>query len=201
MRPIAPSLARPLAAALATIVAFSQPASAAPLKGTDAQAMLFSGEGVKVAINQGAGLSETDAKTLRILVESNGFNYYGAIAFSPDDGIMSESLQGAFNYHDVNNASRVAIAACNAAKKPASRPCIVGAQVFPSGYKPGRFQISQAATAEFGRYLQTEGARALAISASTGGFGFGAGASAEAAALQACRKEAKRNDCRVVVKD
>ena len=59
-----------------------------------AEGMLFGADTARVAVNPRAALSEEDEQMLRLLVESNEFTYYGAIAFAPGDGIVSPSLQG-----------------------------------------------------------------------------------------------------------
>lgn len=191
---------RPFALALAAALTMSQTAGAAPIDAHTARAMLYpEGTGVRMAINEQARLSETDEKTLRILVESNAFGYFGAIAFSPDEGLMTEALQGAFDFHDVNAASQAAIAACNAVRKPGTAPCIVAAQVFPQGYAPGRLELSQSASAALAG--GANGGTALAASRASGAYGLGSGAEAGAAALAACNAKAPQKDCRVVIED
>ncbi len=204
MRPFARALVRAAArpAAMAAALTMSQMAAAAPIDGETARGMLYpEGTGARIALNGQAALSETDQKTLRILVETNGFGYFGAIAFSPDEGLMTEALQGAFDFHDVSAASAAAVAACNALRAPGTRPCIVAAQVFPDGYRAGRLEVSQSAGAAFAAQAGASGDTALAASRASGAFGLGTGAGAGAAALAACNAKAPKRDCRVVIEN
>ncbi|MDF0600063.1 5-aminolevulic acid synthase [Psychromarinibacter sp. C21-152] len=175
-------------------------AAAQPIDGETAAPMLF-GDAVSVAVNPGAGLNEKDAEIVDILVRSNDFSYYGAIAFSPEEGLMSESLQGAFNFHDVQTASRAALAACSQAKQPGTEACVVAAQLFPRGYQPRTFQLSQDATAAFADYAESDGPKAIALSASTGAYGIGTGGDAQAQAVAECNAQAGARDCRIAVAD
>ncbi|WP_425050241.1 5-aminolevulic acid synthase [Psychromarinibacter sp. S121] len=189
--------------ALAILAAAALPAAAAaqPIGGDAAEEMLFSADAARVAINPRAGLSPEEDQTLRLLVESNGFTYYGAIAFAPGDGIMSESLQGAFNYHDVETASRTALLACEAMRSPDAGACILALQLFPSGYAPRAFQLSQDATRAFAKMRAAGEETAFAISATTGAFGVGTGQAADLKALSACQDTVGADDCAVVVSD
>ncbi len=188
--------------AFAALAALPVAATAQAISGSDAGRLLFSGAGPAVAINPNAGLSELDRKTVEILIRTNDIaKYYGVIAFSPDEGLAARATQGAFNYHDVNTAAGVAIAECNRVRTRGSRPCIVAAQLLPSGYRSRPFQLSQDATNAFAEYSRIPGAKAMAASRSTGSFAVAQGATALGAAVAACNKAAPRNDCAIVVKD
>lgn len=176
-------------------------AAAEPVSGKDARRMLFSDRGTEVVLNASAELSETDRKTIDTLVRSNGFKYYGAIAFSPSQGLLSESLQGAFNYHDPGAAAAAALRACEAARLAGASPCVVAAQVMPRRWSAQPLQLSQDATAAFQDYRRDRGEKAIAVSYGSGGFGIGTGAGAEAAALASCNAASSTGDCVIVVRD
>lgn len=192
---------RPVLLSLAAALVVPGLAAAQAITGETAKPMLFSATGVNVAVNPGAGLNEKDAEVLDILVKTNDFKYYGAIAFSPDQGLMSESLQGAFNFHDIQAASRAALTACTRAKARGSAACVVAAQIFPRGYTSRSFQLSQDATAAFDNYESVSEDKAIALSRATGAYGIGTGSDAEAEAVSKCNANANTRDCRIVVRD
>jgi hypothetical protein len=176
-------------------------ASAQPKAGAAVEGQLFDAGGAALAVNKAAGLDAEARGMLETLVAANGFKYYGAIAFSPDEGLVSESLQGAFNYHDINAAAAAALSACGKAKKPASAGCILAAQILPRGYSPRGFQLSQDATAAFAGYRKAGQGGALAISPVSGAYGVARGAAAGPEALAACNAKAPRRDCVLAVRD
>ncbi|MAQ85583.1 MAG: 5-aminolevulic acid synthase [Maritimibacter sp.] len=190
-----------LTASSLAVAGLATAVTAQPIDGAAAEGMLFGADTARVAVNPRAALSEEDEQMLRLLVESNEFTYYGAIAFAPGDGIVSPSLQGAFNYHDVDTASRTALTACEAARSPDAGACILALQLFPSGYAPRAFQLSQDATRAFGAMRDAGGEQAFAVSTTTGAFGAGTGQGADLKALSACQQTEGATDCAVVVKD
>jgi hypothetical protein len=170
-----------------------------------ARRALFSPGGAEVVINAAAGLAEADVRTLKVLVKTNRLKYYGAIAFSPDEGLLSEALQGAFDFHSTEAASVGALAACNAARKAGTAECMVAATITPKRWKPDRaLQLSASATEVFKAFRKGRGPRALAISAQTGAYGVAKGEGAEALALTDCNAAAKipdYEDCEIVIRD
>ncbi|WP_172293927.1 5-aminolevulic acid synthase [Pseudoruegeria sp. HB172150] len=176
-------------------------AFAQPLTGAEAKDLLFNADELVVAVNPAAELSDKDRNTLDILVESNGFGYYGAISFAPEEGLLSESLQGAFNFHSVEDANAAARAACEASRKPDGSPCIIAAQLLPQRWRPARFQLSQDATRAFEGYLEEAGEKALASSSTTGAFAVGTGEDAESTALEECNARAPDKDCVIALRN
>lgn len=128
---------------------------------------------------------------------ASGQPYYGAIAFSPDEGIMVEATVAAVNHHSVEAAEAAALRDCDAKRKGAA-PCAVAVVLRPDGWEARAFQVSQAATEALRKDYGRSGARALAVSTSTGAFGLGAGEGAAEVAVIACAK-AGATDCAVVV--
>jgi hypothetical protein len=177
-------------------------AGADPVDGNAARKMLFSPRTAEVDINQAAGLSETDKTTLAAMVRMNGLKYYGAIAFSPDEGLVSEALQGAFNFHGVGPAEVAALAACNKARKGGTAPCVIAATVLPKRWKERPLQLSQDATATFAVYRKGRGEKAIAISLSSGAYGMAKGDGSAAKAMSDCTAKANgATDCIIVIAD
>ena len=139
-----------------------------------------------------------DQATLLAQVAS-GQPYYGAIAFSPDEGIMVEATVAAVNHHTVEAAEAAAMRDCDAKRKGAE-PCAVAVVLRPDGWEALPFQLSQAATEALRKDYGRSGRRAMAVSATTGAFGLGAGEAAAEVAIAACAK-AGATDCAVVVAD
>ena len=108
--------------------------------------------------------------------------YYGAIAVSPDEGIMVKATVAAANYHTTEAASAAALKGCNAARQGA-RQCEVVALIRPRGWQPHPVQLSAAATEDFEANYRGRGAKAFAISTVTGDWGLGTSA---AEATQKC---------------
>jgi hypothetical protein len=128
-----------------------------------------------------------------------GQPYYGAIAFSPDEGIMVEATVAAVNHHSVEAAEAAALGDCNA-KRKGKEPCAVAVVLRPDGWEARPLQLSQSATEALRKDYGRSGRRALAVSAATGAFGIGAGEGAAEVAVAACAK-AGATDCTVVVAD
>lgn len=188
---------------LATLAAMllAGAAEAQVLDGDTARAQLFDTRGYALQIN--ANLAPRDRETVKALVPLMGqqlsvpVTYYSAIAYSPGDGLVSESLQAAMNHHSPASAAAAAVAACERARA-SSTPCQVAAQIVPRGYQVRGFTLSQGASAAVaGDYRRARSPKALAISPAGGGWGIGAG---DAQAVAACARSGAR-DCRVVIRD
>lgn len=136
-------------------------------------------------------LSATDLAILEQLVNTQ--KYYAAVAIAPGMGLASVATMAAANYHDEENARRVALEGCNDART--SGPiCVVVLVIRPQGWEPGRaLQLNTDASAALRRdYRRIGRQRALAISELTGNWGMGED---EATAIANCGQE----DCRAVV--
>lgn len=168
-------------------------AAAEPVTGKAAKKMLFAPLKAEVQILPAAGLPRDQAAILQSVGAAQ--LYYGAIAISPEKGLMSETTVAAANYHDVAAAAVAALAGCNAAK-PGKKDCVVAAVIRPKGWKDKGLSLSSAATAGFKADYPATGA-ALAISAGSGAWGIGADA---AEAIAACvRRNLAAPDCAVVI--
>lgn len=182
---------------LAMGLAAAVQAAAQPVDGRAARDALFAPKGSSVAIVRGV-LPEEQAQLLAGV--AGGQAYYGAIAVSPDEGLMSEATVAAVNHHSIESAAAAAVRDCNARKKGRA-DCVVAALIRPRGYQEGRaLQLSAMATEAFRSDYGRSGPRALAASPATGQFGIGKGADAAAAALAACAAGGA-TDCAVVVAD
>ncbi|MGI9391802.1 MAG: hypothetical protein ACR2O1_17245 [Boseongicola sp.] len=126
--------------------------------------------------------------------------YYSSIAYSPDEGLVSDALQGAFNFHTTEAADAAAIAACNKARKRGAKRCQLAARIVPKKYKPRELTLSYDATDAFSRRFRREKApKSFAISLATGAWGMG---KSDAMAIAACEKEASsKADCQIVIRD
>jgi hypothetical protein len=170
-------------------------AGAEPLTGKEAKKLLFAPGKAVAEMVAGTGLSEADLAALKSVAETQA--YYGAIALSPDEGMMSEATVAAVNYHDTDAATAAALAECNA-KKTGKAECLVVALIRPKGWKAPGFGLSSDATAAFKGYDRKAGA--MAISPATGAWGMAAGDGAAEAALADCAaKNDKATDCAVAI--
>ena len=160
------------------------------IDGKTAKKALFAPVKAEVEILAAAGLPDDQAAALEMVGGQQ--LYYGAIAISPDEGLMSEATVAAANYHDTDAASKVALAECNA-KKTGKADCVVAALIRPKGWKDKGFQLSSDATAGF----KADASGALAVSVSTGAWGIGADADAAIAACAAKNDQTK--DCTAVI--
>ena len=153
----------------------------------DARDLLFAEDGsVEWEVIADPAIDPADAATLDILNTIQPQPYYAALALAPDAGVASEVTALAANFHDEENARSAALAACEANRAGAGRPCIVGLVIRPSEWEPGRpLQLSaQATDALISDYRALpRRARAFAISPSTGQFGIG---DSRDAAIAAC---------------
>jgi hypothetical protein len=180
------------------VLAMGQIASADVLNGKAAKKVLFSGDGVAVEVLKQPFLVDNQAEIVGTAASQQP--YYGAIAASPDEGLLSEATIAAANYHSVEAASVAALAACDGARK-GKTACVIVALVRPEGWEPRPLQLSVEATSAFRKDYGGKGG-ALAVSASTGASGMAKGDDAAARAIAACAsKLAGINDCSVVVAD
>lgn len=175
------------------------PAAAQVLDTREARKELFSLRGYEVVVAE--GLSKTDAATVRAIVPlmaeqlRQPVRYYAAIAFSPGDGLVHESLQAAMNFHSIDAARSAAAAACTPLRSAGAPPCAIAAVIVPKSFKPAGLTLSLDATAAFDKtFRRAPSPKAFAISRTTGAFGTG---SSDGAALSACGVA----DCEVVIRD
>jgi len=178
-------------------------AMAEPMDGRSAKKMLYSPRGGQIEVLAQDFLTEADVKTLRTLAKVDGFKtlyYYGAIAASPRDGVLHESIHAAIDHHSVEAAGKQAVAGCNA-KRTGGAKCVVVALIRPKKWTEDRpLQLSATATEAFRKvYSRGRGPKAMAISPGTGKYGIGKGDGAVDAALSACSKDA--DDCEIVIQD
>lgn len=162
----------------------------------EARRLVFAERGaVEVEVIDHDSLSDTDRAILQSPQLSGAVSYYGAIAIAPGMGLASEATVAAANFHDEENARRVALEGCEA-QRSSGPSCIVVMVVRPEGWEPGRgLQLNTEATAALrGEYRRLGRSRAMAISEATGQWGIGAD---EETALANCGQE----DCRVVVRN
>lgn len=173
-------------------------ATAQTLNGKAAKAALFPPQGAEAEMHAEAGLPQDQVALLKTVAE--GQPYYGAIAISPAEGLMSEATVAAANHHSVEAATVAALASCNARRK-AEAPCAVAALIRPTGWEARPLQLSAEASAGFAKdYPRRKGA--MAVSASTGAWGIAKGAVAAEAAVAACKaKNAAATDCTLLIAD
>jgi hypothetical protein len=187
------------------VLGLASGASAAePIGGQKASLELFDTSGIGLQLSQ--SLSEKERATITTLIplieQQTGMKakFYGALAYAPDEGLVSEALQGAFNFHTVEAADQAAIAACMTSKRATSGECRLAARILPPGYQKRAVSLSHDATRVFfDRYIFLRGAKFFAVSRATGAWAM---APTESAALAACAQDAKgANDCAVIIED
>lgn len=153
----------------------------------EARELVFAEDGaVEWEVIPDESLSEADMATLDQLNRVQPQPYYGALAVAPDEGLASPVTALAANYHDEENASAAALAACEANRGEEGAPCIVALVIRPEGWEPGRgLQLSSEATAALREEYRAlpRRSRALAISPSTGQWAVG---ESRAAAIASC---------------
>lgn len=178
----------------------SSSAFAEPLTGRDARKELFRPGPIEVEVLDLAFLTEQDKAVLDQIAQQQ--RYYGAIAFGPDDGLLSESLMGAFNYHDVDVAMKAAMTGCEKQRAGAAA-CEVVAVLRPKGWEAGRaLSLSGDATEAYqADYRRAKTPKALAISPSTGLFAVALEAPATETALESCEAAAQAGDCEIILVD
>ena len=183
---------------VALTAGLAQMAMADVLTGKAAKKALFAGSDVAVEVTKHSFLVDEQPQIVGSVASQQP--YYGAIAVSPDEGLMSEATLAAANYHNVEAASVAALAGCDAVRTGAA-PCVIVAVVRPKGWEARPLQLSADATAAF---YKDYGGRdsALAVSSGTGTWAMAKGANASEAALAACSaKLVGQNDCNVIVVD
>jgi hypothetical protein len=169
--------------------------------GRQAAAMLFgpASEGVIV------GTPALPAALIdAIRTEAGRQKYYGAMAWSPSEGIAAPSALMVANFHDLVAAEAVALRACNDARARGAAACEVIAHIRPEGYQPRDVQLNADATRGFRIYRQGGGPKALAISRATGEWQFEKGDDADVRALAGCNRLAAPKgieDCQILVQD
>lgn len=184
--------------ALGVVLGMAQVVSAAVLDGKAAGKALFDAKKIGVQVTKHSFLVDDQAQILASVATQQP--YYGAIAVSPAEGLMSEATIAAANYHSVEAASAAALAGCDAARKEAA-PCVIVALIRPKGWEARPLQLSADATTAFRKDYGGKGG-ALAVSASSGAWGMAKGANAARAAVAACAaKLTGQNDCAVIVAD
>ena len=181
--------------AIGLSMALSGGAHAEAVTGKAAGKLVFAVDRAEVKLMAGVDLPKEQVNAVKSVLAAQP--YYGAMAMSPDEGLMSESTVATANFHSVAAAGAAAVAQCNE-KKTGATPCIVVAVVQPKGWKARALQLSSEATAGLkSGYPEIGGA--LAVSTVTGVWGMGQTAEA---ALGACAATAaKPKDCAVVVEN
>jgi hypothetical protein len=128
--------------------------------------------------------------------------YYGAIAVSPDQGLVEEAIVAVGNFHSSGSAAAAALGRCDAQRPAETRACVIVAHIRPRGWRARALQLSAGATATFRReFRRGQGERAFAISPASGGYGIGRGPGAAAAAIAACNAAGGMADCQVAISD
>lgn len=196
----------------ACMAVLAVPAAAQTIGGDVARGQLFPTRGIQIAVSR--SLSEVERAIVSEMAKEadrtgQGFLYYGSIAYSPSEGLTSESLRGAFNFHSTDAADRAAVSACNAVRDAGSASCQVAAHILPRGYEPGRVQLSFDATNAFrSTYRRVRGPKAMAVSQQTGAWRMAEGddiADAASTAVSLCNDDATgmggSSDCAAVIAD
>jgi len=178
-------------------------ATAEPVDGASARRALFSPRGAEVEVLDRGFLSTQD----KAILNEVGVQllYYGAVAVSPDEGILANATIAAADHHSTEAAEIAALAACNAARNGATA-CEIVALIRPRGWSEGAvLQLGQSATQDFrSNYRRGRGPKALAISPATGQWAIVKGDAAETDALRECNLRAAEKgatDCNVAVRD
>lgn len=186
-------------AALAAPLLAAAAAAAQTVTGAEARAMLFDPARVEVGVIGHPALDEAGRTILTQIAGQQ--RYYGAVAMAPDEGLMSEALVAAANFHDMPAARAAALAQCDA-RRSGGRACVVVMEIRPAGWTQRPVQLNTDATRAFeDTWRRAGGERALAISRSSGQWGIGTGAGATDAARAACAAMGPATDCAVVIRD
>lgn len=179
------------------------PAKADVLTGAEAKRLLFSEKGHVVQLS--GKLNDTEKAIVRGVIPlmaqqlRQPVRYFASIAYSPDDGMVHDSLQAAMNHHSYAASDKAATRACNGMKTKAARPCVVAARIVPKRYKTRDLTLSIDATVGFRTtYLKAKGPKSFAISPSAGNWGMGG---SDAQALKNCELNGAPGDCNVVIRD
>ena len=185
-------------------LALAMPAWSEVIDTTSARKQLFSTRGQSTQL--AGALTDPERATIVALIPlmaqqlRTPVKYYSSIAYSPDQGLVSDALQGAFNFHTTQAADTAAIAACNRAQKKGSKRCQLAARIVPKKYKPRDLTLSYDATAGFTRtFRRAKSPKSFAISAVSGAWGMG---KSDAEAMAECEiSAAGAQDCQVVIRD
>ena len=182
------------------LAGFATVAAAQVPTGDAVQPMLFAGGGAVVEVLPQPFLSQEQVAILAQVGAAQP--YYGAIAVSPDEGLMVEATVAAANHHSTDAAQTAALAGCDAKRKGAA-PCMIVALIRPENWTAQPFQLSAGATAGFlDDYMKIRRDKAFAVSPQTGLWGIGKGRDAAAKAVADCAAKGQNvTDCAVVVAD
>jgi len=187
-----------LAVGLLAMAAGAAVAMAEPIGSAEARKAVWPAKtGLAIVMRDHPKLAADQAALLATV--ASGQPYYGAIAFSPDEGIMVEATVAAVNHHSVEAAEAAALRDCDA-KRKGDEGCAVAVVLRPDGWEARPFQLSHAATEALRKEYGRTGSRAMAVSDATGAYGLGAGEGAAEVAVIACAT-AGATDCNVVVAD
>jgi len=186
------------------ILVLAVPARAEVIDTKAARKLLFPTKGQSTQLAD--ALTDSERATIIALIPlmeqqmRSPVKYYSSIAYSPDQGLVSDALQGAFNFHTTDAADAAAIAACNKARKKGARRCQLAARIIPRKFKPRELALSYDATEAFNRVFRRKKApKSFATSGASGAWGIG---ESDAAAIATCEEEASgAGDCRIVVRD
>ncbi|RVT83904.1 5-aminolevulic acid synthase [Rhodobacteraceae bacterium CCMM004] len=191
-----------IAGGVMLILAGTGLAAAQTVDGATARAQVFSADGATAQLYRRADLDERDRL---ILVEAaKTQKYYGAIAYSPSEGLLAEATVASANYHSVPTAEAAALRICEDRRPRGAAPCVLAARIVPPGYVERAFQLNADATGALADYRRGAGPKALAISPGTGEWALAKGAGAAGRAVADCNAKAARRggrDCRVAVAD
>lgn len=184
----------------AAVTAFGGAAMAEPVGGKAARKLVYPTKSAEVEVTDAAFLTDKD----RDLLQQVGAvqPYYGAVAASPSEGLLSTSLVAAAQYHDVDSAATKALAGCNERRAAGASKCVIVAYIRPEGWETRELQLSVAATNGLRKdYRRGKAPKALAIAASTGDWAVAKGDGATERALADCAAATGATDCAVVVAD
>jgi len=179
------------------------PAAAEPVDTKSARKMLFATRGATVNVIPHDFLSEQDRKVIAEIGKTQP--YYGVIAISPDQGLLSNPTLAAAKYHGIEPARVAALAACNEKREKGTAECAIVAEIVPNKYSAQPLQLSVEATEGFNKeFRRKRGPKAFAISENSGQWAFAIGQGAAQAALADCAGKAAvlgAEDCRIVIAD
>ncbi len=187
---------------LAMLICLAAPASPQDVTSRTAAAQLFASDSKIVQVS--GSLSKKEHGTIKALLPlmeqqmQGAVSYYSSIAYAPDQGLVSDALQGAFNHHSVEAADRAALRACTAAKPRGAGGCRIAARILPRGYEKRPLTLSASATQAFERrFTRLAAPKSFAISPSTGAWGLGRD---DRTAINGCRRSGA-SDCRVTIRN
>lgn len=178
-------------------------AMADPLSPSEARRILFSPNRAVLEMVEGHGLGTAEVTALGLVTKKH--KYYGAVAISPDEGLLSPATFAATNMHGPAAAQALAEATCNANRQEAAAPCRVVAFILPRAYKPAAVSLSQDATKALRRkWPRRDRPGVLAFSPATVAWAIAKGPGAETAAVARCNELAGlpgKQDCLILIKE